>query len=284
MEAPRPSVVIDFPRLDDEGIPLGKLRIQVLTMRDHDEARILAHRWLVDKRKIKRDDMNGESIREVYGDAVARELLCMACVSVDPIHGSEKTNTPKYNIVFPDADSLARKVSADELMVLFTSYQMAQHRFGPYEGTIRTEEDLNLWLARLIEGAAALPLAQRTWHQLVELITCLAQRAWSLSVILESQFSGLPDTLKLHLETLGFGTGYFGKPLANITADGSKPSDEQMIDYLIEVARELSPDRDPLAPAEPDPDVDVDVAAREAVPTITLEEATALAQKLHMGG
>lgn len=210
-ETPKPSEVVDFPRRDAEGKPVGKLRIQVLNMAQHDEARLKAHKWLRETKHISNDDIRGPTIQEVYGDAVARHILAMACVNVKPIKGTEDTPNPRYTRTFPDGPADLEKLTGDEVTVLFTSWQMVQTKYGPYEGNIDSAEELNAWIVRLGEGADAFPLAAQSWPQLVELTMLLAERACLVSGILESQFSTLPDTLKSRLKSLGMGTGYFGK-------------------------------------------------------------------------
>lgn len=217
-EAPRPSEVIDFPRTDADGRPLGRVRIQVLTMEQHDEARIRAHRYLRDKRKLPNEDLAGESIREVYGDAVARELLCMACLSPEAIRGTgdDVGTAPRYSRIFPSADAIGERLTADEVATLFTAYLMVQQRFGPYEGNT-TGPDVDEWVRRLVEGGRAYPLAPLNWHQLADLTLSLAQRLWSVFQSLESQRESLPSSLVSELESLGFGMSLSGEPPENYT-------------------------------------------------------------------
>jgi len=216
-ESPCPSEVIDFPRRDARGKPLGQVRIQVLQMEQHDEARIRAHMALKTKR-LDTEDLKGPSIQEVYGDMVARELLAMACVTPKALNPDDIT--PKYGRIFARPEDLGR-LTADEINVLFTAYTMVQHRYGPYEGSIEDDTQLTAWLRRLVEGASAYPLAQRNWHQLVELTSSLAGRAYMLSAILESLYSTLPDTLQSSLAALGIGIGYFGEQPVNDIQNGS---------------------------------------------------------------
>lgn len=246
-ESPRPSEVIDFPRKDAMGRPLGKLRIQVLNMEDHDEARIRA-RFALKDRKLTDDDLNDLTIKEVYADRVARELLAIACTAVEPIKGSDK-----HGKVFPGADDIGKKLTADEINTLFTAYLMVQNKYGPYEGNIQGADELNAWIKRLAEGGSAFPLAQRSWHQLVGLTMSLAERAYLLSEVLESQFSNLPNTLQSDLASLGIGTGLFGQPLASSTQTGGETSVDEWLD---------------LSDGE----------------HVTVEQAAELARRLHKGG
>ena len=279
-EAPKPSEVIDFPRKDANGKPIDRIRIQVLTMMEHDEARIRAHQWLKEK-NIPADEFGGPTIREVYGDAVARELLAMACVSDKAIRGTEDNPCPKYARLFRSGKDM-ESLTADELTVLFTSYEMCQRKFGPYEGNLFTEEDVSDWIKRLAEGANAFPLSQLSWHRSVELIMCLARRAYCLSASLGSQFLSLPPTTQSLLKGWAIGTGYFGELRANVIAPGLSPlSDEEL--------EERGEELDALATSEELAAVRVEQEAGLVSPVdtpdpgvlITTEEAARIAELIH---
>ena len=271
-ETPKPSEVIDFPRRDMRGRPIDRIRIQVLTMSEHDEARLRAHNWLKD-RGIPTEEFDGPTIREVYGDAVARELLAMACVTEDPVKGTEERSVPLYGRLFRTGKDL-EILTADEVLVLFTAYEMAQHKYGPYEGSIRSDDDVNAWTKRLVEGASAFPLAQRNWHQLVELIMSLSERAYCLSVLLESQLSTLPPTLKQPLEDWGIGTSFFGERHARKIIDGWIPSSSDDDDDEIDVDAEVDELENLIDPLERPP----------SDQPITIEQAARLAENLHKQG
>ena len=279
-ESPKPSEVIEFPRKGEDGKPLDRIRIQVLTMMEHDEARIRAHNWLKSK-NIPSEEFGGPTIREVYGDAVARELLAMACVSESPIKGTEDRGSPRYARLFrsgPDMEAL----TADELTVLFTAYEMCQRKFGPYEGNLDKDSDISDWVKRLAEGANSFPLAQLSWHRLVELTMLLARRAFSLSACLDSQYSTLPDTMKSGLEKWDIGTGYYGVLRASIIDPGlNLLSEEELeeqggaLDEILKVEESIAAQiklragtADPLD--VPDPGI-----------LITTEEAARMAQLIY---
>lgn len=209
-ETPRPSEIIDFPRRDPStGMPVGRVRLQVLQMEQHDQARINAHKWLAETKKMPPKEYDGPTLREVYGDRTAREILAMATLTVEPIPGSEQTGRLHYNRIFHSADDLDI-LSADELTVLWTAWEMVQHKYGPYEGNLNGVDDENAWIKRLVEGGSAYPLASLSWHQLVELVLTSAQRSYTLSAILASLGSSLPDTLAVPLQSWGIGTSSFG--------------------------------------------------------------------------
>jgi len=228
-------------------------------MEQHDEARIKAHEVLKARRLKPEEFGQGTTLREVYGDTVARELLAMACVSVNAIPGTEDNTSPIYGRIFRSAADLAQ-LTADELTTLFTTWEMVQHKYGPYEGSIQSDEEANAWIKRLAEGGSAFPLAQLSWHQLVELTVMLSERAYCLSVLLGSLRESWPSSLgSATCESWGIGTGYFGERRANELMGGS------------------GPDFDPGpsdAPLEP-------VMRLPSDEAITIEDAARMAQALH---
>jgi hypothetical protein len=224
-EAPRPSEVVDFPRRDPvTKLPVAKVRIQVLNLDEHDEARIKADVWLREKKRIDKSLLEGKGIQQVLADRVARELLAMACLSVNAIPGTEDQGKPKYARQFITADQLAF-LMPDELEALWMMHQMVQHRYGPYEGNLESDEQTTAWMKRLAEGASALPLGRLGWHHLVELTTSLAERAYTLSAILAGQSSNLPPTLAASLKNWGIGTTSFGVRPASATSIGLTEAD-----------------------------------------------------------
>lgn len=239
-ETPRPSDVVDFPRKDGKGDPIGKIRIQVLTQEQHDEARERGQKHLVETKKIPLEQIKTDLMREVLGDAVAREVLALACLTENPIPG---TDPPRYGRVFPDGPSIGQKLSADEVGVLFTQYTMVQNRFGPYEGNVHNEDELNAWIKRLAEGASAYPLAALDLQALLGLCLSLARRSYTLCGLLESSWQSLPPSLASDLGRFSLGTGYFSDP----QDDTLTPSGESSADRLI-----------------PDDPLDLEAAARIA--------------------
>ena len=216
-EAPAPSEVFPFPR---KGLEDLQIRIFCLRMEAHDTARLTARAKLTGA-GIDSRELDNIALREVYGDATAREILALAVHHPDPIPGSELTGAPKYARVWLDADQIKRQLSADEILVLFTLWQMVQRRFGPHEASVTSEKEISAWIERLKDGANAYPLALLDWHRLVELTTCLARRASELSGHLESLRSNWPPTSVSRLERLVSGTTSYGKPHAATSQNGS---------------------------------------------------------------
>ena len=221
----RPSEVIDFPRRDPvTKLPLGRVRLQVLNLAEYDEARIKAQQWLIEKKRISKDQLDANAIREVLGDRVAKELISMACLSVEPIKNTTESGKPRYVRHFVSADAVD-VLMADELEALWMALQMVQRKFGPYEGNIETPEQATAWMKRLVEGGSALPLGVLGWHHLVELTMLLAERAYSLSALLGTQSSNLPPTLAACLKSWDIGTSSYGALPVSAIEIGLRESD-----------------------------------------------------------
>lgn len=215
---PRPSEVIDFPRRDRQGNPVGKVRIQVLTMDDHNRARIVAQQVL--KRSaadygipnMDKADMDSPAVREVLGDLVAHELLCMACLSDKATFEETEEKAAVYGRIFRTAEDLRSRLTADETLVLFNAYMLVQHKYGPFERTLNEDGDLEAWVQRLEEGGSAFPLLALSLPDLVGLTSSMAARISLLSHTLESQWERLPDSSKSALAPFCMGMFSSGEP------------------------------------------------------------------------
>ena len=268
-EAPRPSDVIDYPRKDGDGNALARVRLQVLNTAEFDLARQKATEWF-GKKFPNKDSRVIDTAREMLGDRTAKEVLAIACISDKAITGSEETGRPLYNRLFSSANDLD-EVTADELTVLWVAQQAVQYRYGPYEGNIDSEEQVNAWMQVLVEGATAVPLAALSWHQLTELIMCLAERAYSLSVILGSPSKNLPGILDVLPSSWELGSYGHGKLLAKLT--------------------EIGLSREQLGLPEPSVVPDADVVPIDGIPSFNLpsepmsaEDAAYMAESLHKDG
>lgn len=235
-QRPQPSEEIDFPGRDAGGKPLGKLRVRVLTSDEQDRARVAAQRHMTETRKVRSDELPGEVMREVLGDAVARELLCMACTGIEEIRAAQPGSAAVYPRVFNRGDDLAKALSGPELAALFGSYLLVQEKYGPTERSIDSPEERDAWISRLVEGASRHPLARLPLPALHALAMSLAERAYSLSCILEFLLSTSPSTLESIRTSLGSGTSWSGKLPSELEKIGSNPS--------VDVA----PSADPVSP------------------------------------
>ena len=235
LEMPRPTEVIDFPRTDAQGNPVGQVRIQILTSLEHDKARELAHGALK-KRGIDKDDMSAPAIREVLGDAIAKELIAMACLGERDY--AKDGEAPIYQRVFRgsrDVDALG----ADEILVLFNAYQLVQNKYGPFERNL-SDSDVDAWIERLGEGGSAFPLLNLALPQLVLLAQSLAVRHSTLCHIMASQLSSLPPSSVALLEPFLSGITFAGEPADGTEPLGSARKDRPLTPITTEAAAEIA--------------------------------------------
>jgi len=190
LERPQPSELVEFPARSPGGKPLPHIRIMVLRMEQHDEARIRAREFLKTKRRMTDDDLRSPFGEAMLGDATVRELLAMACFMADPIRGTDDDSRPTYPLLFRSSADV-NKLTADEVTALFGAYVMVQKRFGPYEREM-DDAEVNAWVERLEAGASDLPLSRLASHQLAALCMSLARRAFTFSRLLNSQRQSLP--------------------------------------------------------------------------------------------
>lgn len=236
LEMPRPTEVIDFPRNDEQGNPVARIRIQVLTSPEHDAARELAYKALK-KKGYTGEDLSSPAIREVLGDAIAKELIAMACVSEQNYGEPEK---PLYKREFRNSADLNKVgIRADELAVLFGAYQMTQNKYGPFERNL-SAEDVDAWIQRLGEGAAEFPLLRLALPQLVQLAHSLGERLFTLYRTLGSQPQALPTSLASLLPDSFTDTGSVGSPADESVPTTSERSDRPLTPITLETATDIA--------------------------------------------
>lgn len=254
LERPRPGDTVPFAGLDLPGAR-GKLRIEVLAKEQHDRARLVAQNQV--KKNAQRyglpplssADLNEEAVKGVVADLAACEVLAMACKGTEPIGGSADAEDAKvrYPLVFGDGEQVGKTLSADEVAYLFAAYTLVQHKFGPHEALVTSEDEINAWVRRLTLGAADYPFLRLSSPQWVELLTAFAGRLWRLSGILESQWESLPDALKSELQTFCMGTGSASEQPENASPDGTElpgPGAEISMEQAIRLATRMKPTSD----------------------------------------
>ena len=272
-KAPAPSEVIDFPRADADGKPIGKCRIFVLSMEDHHDARLDAREWVANKLKNSGQDagsMDDNMLREVLGDATARFLLQKAVRTENPTEGSESTpEGPQHAYIFMRPEDLDKTLRAPELETLFRAYELIQHKYGPFEGNLQSPDEVTAWVKRLVEGAKGFPSVRCDWLALVDLSKALAQRVYCLSAILESQRSSLQDISMSDLASWGIGIGLYGSLPVSALPDGASHE-------TLGLPRQApSPDEN-----QPTLGPSVDIPIVPADREITLEEAVRVAVRM----
>jgi len=225
--------VIDFPRFGSDGKPIDQIRIQTLTSEDQDRARAAAHADMK-RRGFAPEDIGSYGIREVYADAVAKEVIAMACLTADGVDLGKET--PTYGRIFRDGKDVG-KLAADEILTLFNAWQLLQAKFGPIEGLDPTEVDV--WIKRLVEGGSAFPLLSLPLPDLVELTSLLAARIYGLYALLAGQLSTLPSTLVSALESSTTDIGSFGTPAVSPEVIGGASKPDLTLEQAVSVAKRM---------------------------------------------
>lgn len=244
LEHPQPSDIVDYPRRDAGGQSVGRLRICLLRLEDHDAARTEGQHYVLSilrtlHSKEMRDQMfEGHSMQEVLGDAVARSLLAKACLTVDPIPGSEGDH-PRYGRIFPDAASL-RQLPAPEVGRLFNLYRLVQHKFGGIEASV-TEDDVDSWVNLLMEGGETYPLERLPLETLAELTVRLAKRLW------ESRTTPSDGSSAAGSEASATSTSTPGSPAVDSSNDGSDAPGADLALDLEEVQKMSQSDAERMA-------------------------------------
>lgn len=220
LQQPRPSEVVKFPRKTLDGRAVGTVRILVLGMVEHDRARLAALEKVRKQHKLGIEETQSGMGKAILEDAAAREILAIACVGETPVAGSEDSHAPRYPRIFPDAESLNKTLSADEVAVLWNCYRLVQTKWGPFEKSIGPGE-LTQWIRRLVEGGAEFPLQFLSSVPLEDLASSLARRAYLLSVILGYLRPSLPPTLASRLESYCMDISSSGSLASSGPTDGS---------------------------------------------------------------
>jgi len=241
---PLPTEVVDFPRKDRHGNPLDKIRIKVLTMEDHNRARIQAQKALKQSvagfgiEALDKNDVDSPAVREVLGDLVAHEILCMACVTEKPLFEATEDRPATYGRIFKTPSDLRRVLTADETLTLFEAYRLVQYKWGPFEMLTEEDGEVDAWVKRLEEGARSFPLLALSLPQLHQLTSSLAARISLLSNILVSQWDSLPPILASQLEPYCLGTGSSGARVETYTRNSTENSLEVTTDKAVRLAEE----------------------------------------------
>jgi hypothetical protein len=141
-EMPRPSRTVEFPRLGPDNEPIGEVAIWVLTQEEQMMCSAAAEKFAKERVKDgKREDLGYETI---YANESVVQILLRACR--DPLDVSRS--------IFPTASAIRSSLTSEECGRLFEYYLSVQLDLGPII-TKLTEEELDLWVDRLVEGGLA---------------------------------------------------------------------------------------------------------------------------------
>ena len=168
---PRPFRIVDFPRnMPGTDTPVGKLAIVILSQEEQMEAAAsaaaIARKYMKDGAPKK--DEAQRAYDDIYSNAAAVELLFRSCKRHDDLTRG----------LFPTPHDIRNSLSVDEVGVLTSMYLQATAELGPIVSRL-SDEEVDAWVARLVEGGSSLPLGFMTSDALSTLAFGLALRVAS---------------------------------------------------------------------------------------------------------
>lgn len=141
----RPYKVVDFPRNDENGQPIGKVAIRVLTQEEQLAASAAAEK--VAREVLKEQNKDTFGYERVYVDSVCVETLFRACRDPEDV---KKT-------AFPTPRDVRQNLTTEECAMLFRNYLTVQLELGPAIYSL-SDEEAEAWIDRLAEGGSYAPL------------------------------------------------------------------------------------------------------------------------------
>lgn len=140
----RPSKLVDFPRKDDDGNPVGQLRIRILTQ---EEQMVCASAAEEVAKKHGKDGKKDElGYERLFADALCVEVLFRAC----------RDEKDQNRTLFPSPKALRSALTTEECSMLFQHYLTVSVELGPTALTM-SDEEFEAWVSRLAEGGSAFP-------------------------------------------------------------------------------------------------------------------------------
>ena len=189
---PRPHKVVDFPRKDEKGEPIGQLAMWVLTQSEQEESAAQADKraralMRTDKGEVPKDDEAKRGYNDLYANAAADEILYRACRKVGKLNEA----------FFPSPALMRSKLSVDEVGVLMSHYYTVQEELGPIVAHM-SKEETDALVARIEKSGERFPLDLLSPGALRTLVISLVRHRASSSTDTSSpgepQDSGSSDT------------------------------------------------------------------------------------------
>lgn len=143
-ELPRPTKIVDFPRFDESGKPIGQLAMRILTQEEQMICSAAAEEFT--KKHLKDGKKDELGYERLYADSVCVEVLYRACRDADDV----------TRPAFPTPKSIRESLSTEECAKLFEHYMTIQLELGPTIATM-SEQQMEAWIDRLVEGGSAFP-------------------------------------------------------------------------------------------------------------------------------
>jgi hypothetical protein len=192
MAAPRPHVIVPFPRIDPEtGEPLAYMAMVVLTA---EESTLVTADAEKKTRRILKDAIPGQGeaqtgYKELFNTFVGEGLLFATCKNKDDLKKS----------FFPNKETILKVLNTDELAILLNHYYTVQMELGPVISHL-TDDEMTHWERRLLESGTqpAFLLNSLSLDLLKNLILHLVNQLQTLQISNsssgEQQESGTPES------------------------------------------------------------------------------------------
>lgn len=192
---PRPFDVVDLPRKDASGQPVGQVALVVLKVEEQMACAAQAGKFARKMLREKDGDLSPShpDFQDLYNNQAALEVLWRAC----RMPGNLELRA------FPNPEQIRSQFTDDEIAVLFRAYLQVKAERGPIVSEIE-ERDVDAWVERLREAGSKIPLGLLSWDGLSDLTWRLASR----------------------LSTSSTGTGSAGVPQSNGSGASAASSDD----------------------------------------------------------
>lgn len=143
-----PHAVVDFPRYDDLGVPVGKVYLRPLTQFEQDLCRVNAAAYIQRTMGDQKIDPRWKP-EEFEDNAVLAEILAIACRDAD------EPEKPFFTYGVTET----RECTTDELAMLVASYNAIREKSYP---TFRdmSETEMLAWVRVLEEDAEQFPFSR----------------------------------------------------------------------------------------------------------------------------
>lgn len=258
-----PHDEFDYPRLKADGTPVGRVRMQLISVQHELEAKRRGIDKLKKDPRITADVIDTQAAQDLLGDYVAHEVIAMSCRSTVN-KGTDKK--PHYPFLFGNTKNLEEHATRDEIDWLWQQYLVLRAKCGVWHmENVSSEEAVATWARRLESEQSAAPLCSLVSQDLVILAYMSLRTVRMLAHALASQVENSETSLASSLEIFMEGTSYFGgSPDIGSSKPGELPGSEPQS----------------LANEGKDPESALSAQLDAEGKTLTFEEAREIAKKL----
>jgi hypothetical protein len=163
-----PHAVVDYPRLDDAGLPVAKVHVRLLTIAEQDmalaNARLYVERLLATSRKDQALDWRPE---ELEHNARITEMLAVACREPDD---------PSKPFFSSGPMEIREHTTPEEIGILANVYVKLANR-NPRLGDM-TDEEIEAFLRVVKEGTLEHPFSYCS-REALEILITYCVRSWA---------------------------------------------------------------------------------------------------------